>query len=182
MLKSSCTWAGGQADEHRRVNMVKDARVRKNLYYVQPETHTKRQAAQHGCLFSLLGDGDKGIEIVYGAVRKKKIFVLGRLEQPRQNKNLLYRHSARQAPRTNQGRNPVICPLWVPIHLSFNSQPGSPLSGLSVYYWRGPVTSGSPLRKTVIDSWLFIFFRSWSSLLFTSERSFCFSFIWAKQR
>ncbi len=29
------------------------------------ETHTKRQAIQHGCLPSLLGDGDKGIEKVY---------------------------------------------------------------------------------------------------------------------
>jgi hypothetical protein len=29
------------------------------------ETHTKRQATQHGCLPNLLGDGDKGIEIVY---------------------------------------------------------------------------------------------------------------------
>ncbi len=28
--------------------------------------HTKRQATQHGCLPSLLGDGDKGIEIAYG--------------------------------------------------------------------------------------------------------------------
>jgi hypothetical protein len=31
----------------------------------QPETHTKRQATQHGCLPSLMGDGDKGIEILY---------------------------------------------------------------------------------------------------------------------
>jgi hypothetical protein len=30
-----------------------------------PETHKKRQATQHGCLPSLLCDGDKGIEIVY---------------------------------------------------------------------------------------------------------------------
>ncbi len=30
------------------------------------ETHSKRQATQHGCLPSVLGDGDKGIEIVYG--------------------------------------------------------------------------------------------------------------------
>jgi hypothetical protein len=52
--------------------------------YIQyvPET-TKRQATQHGCLPSLLGDGDKGIEIVNG---EKKYFVLGRLEQPRQKK------------------------------------------------------------------------------------------------
>jgi hypothetical protein len=39
-----------------------------------PETHTKRQATQHGCLPSLQGGGDKGIEKVYG---EEKIFVLG---------------------------------------------------------------------------------------------------------
>ncbi len=33
---------------------------------IGPETHTKRQATLHGCLPSLLGDGDKGIETVYG--------------------------------------------------------------------------------------------------------------------
>jgi hypothetical protein len=31
-----------------------------------PETHTKIQATQFDCLPSLLGDEDKGIEIVYG--------------------------------------------------------------------------------------------------------------------
>jgi hypothetical protein len=47
-----------------------------------------RQAIQHGCLPSLLGDGDKEIEI--GTVWKK-YFVLGQLGlQPRQNKNVLY--------------------------------------------------------------------------------------------
>jgi hypothetical protein len=30
------------------------------------DTHTKRLAAQHGCLPSLLGDGDREIEIGYG--------------------------------------------------------------------------------------------------------------------
>ncbi len=29
------------------------------------DTYTKRQATQHDCLPSLLGDGNKGIEIVY---------------------------------------------------------------------------------------------------------------------
>ncbi len=37
-----------------------------------PETHTKRQATQHGCLTSLMGDGDKGIEILYS--EEKVIF------------------------------------------------------------------------------------------------------------
>jgi hypothetical protein len=52
------------------------------------ETLSKRQATQHGWLPSLLGDGDKGIKIVYV---EENFFVLGRLEQSRQNKNLLYR-------------------------------------------------------------------------------------------
>jgi hypothetical protein len=33
---------------------------------VGPGTHTKRQATRNGCLPSLLGDGDKEIEKVYG--------------------------------------------------------------------------------------------------------------------
>jgi hypothetical protein len=33
---------------------------------VQPERHAKRQVTQHGSLPSLLDDGDKGIQIVYG--------------------------------------------------------------------------------------------------------------------
>jgi hypothetical protein len=55
----------------------------------RPETHTKIQATKNGCMPSLLGDGDKGIEVVYG---EENMFVLGRPEQRRQNKNLLYRH------------------------------------------------------------------------------------------
>ncbi len=35
-----------------------------------PETHTKRQATQYGSLPGLPGDGDKGIEIVYGEEKK----------------------------------------------------------------------------------------------------------------
>jgi hypothetical protein len=35
----------------------------------------KRQATQHGCLLSFLGNGDKGIEIVYG--EEKKIYCTG---------------------------------------------------------------------------------------------------------
>ncbi len=38
---------------------------------------------------------------------------------------------ARQTQRTNQGRIPYICTPRVPIHLSFNSQQGQPLSNLS---------------------------------------------------
>jgi hypothetical protein len=40
-----------------------------------PETHIKRQAARQDCLPSLLGYGDKLIEIVYGV--EKKIFCTG---------------------------------------------------------------------------------------------------------
>jgi hypothetical protein len=56
----------------------------KNRVKVKYRDRYKRQATQHGCLTSLLGDGDEGIEIVYG--EEKKYFVLG-LTQPRQNKN-----------------------------------------------------------------------------------------------
>jgi hypothetical protein len=47
-----------------------------SLVVTRPETHTKRQATKHRCLPSLLGDGNKGIEIVHAV--KKKIFVLSR--------------------------------------------------------------------------------------------------------
>jgi hypothetical protein len=62
---------------------------------VQPETHTKRQATQHGSLSSLLGDGNKRIEIVNG---EEKLFCTGRLEQLRLNKNLLYLHDKPNEP------------------------------------------------------------------------------------
>jgi hypothetical protein len=65
------------------------------VYTVTRDT-LKRQETQHGCLPSLLGDGDKIIEKVYG--EEKKCFVLGRLEQPRQNKNILYRHDKPNEP------------------------------------------------------------------------------------
>jgi hypothetical protein len=45
---------------------------------------------QHGCPPSLLGDENQGTEIVHG--EEKKYFVMGRPEQPGQNKNLLYQH------------------------------------------------------------------------------------------
>jgi len=63
-------------------------------------THTRRQATQHDCLSSLLGDGDKWSKIVYG--EEKVYFVLGRLEQPRQDKNLLYWHDKPKEP-TKEG-------------------------------------------------------------------------------
>jgi len=45
-----------------------------------------------------MGGGDKGIEIVYG-----EDFVLGRLAQPRQDKNLLYQHNKPNEP-TKEGQ------------------------------------------------------------------------------
>jgi hypothetical protein len=51
----------------------------------RPETHTKRQATQHDCLPSFLGDGDTGIEIVYG--EEKKYFVLGGLAAKAERKS-----------------------------------------------------------------------------------------------
>jgi hypothetical protein len=50
-------------------------------------------------LRSLLGDGYKGMEIVHG---EEKYCVLGRLEQPRQNKNLYYRYGKPKEP-TKEG-------------------------------------------------------------------------------
>ncbi len=45
-----------------------------NIPWSCPETHTKRQATQRGCLPSFLGDDNKGTEIVYG---EKNIFCTG---------------------------------------------------------------------------------------------------------
>jgi hypothetical protein len=60
----------------------------------QRHTQRDRRPSTAACS-ALLGDGDKGIETVYG---EEKIFVLGRLEQPRQNKNLFYRHNRPHEP------------------------------------------------------------------------------------
>ncbi len=54
-----------------------------------PETHTKRQATQHGCLSSLLGDGDKWTVIVYGEKKKISTEPTGAAMA---EKNLLYLH------------------------------------------------------------------------------------------
>jgi hypothetical protein len=65
-----------------------------------PEIHTNRQATQHGCLPSLLGDWDKGTETVYG--EEKKIFGSGpAIAAKAEQKSLV---PARQAQRTNQGK------------------------------------------------------------------------------
>jgi hypothetical protein len=48
----------------------------------------------------LFSDEDKGIEKVCG--EKKNNFVLDQLEQPMQNKNLLYRHDKLKEPTKNR--------------------------------------------------------------------------------
>jgi hypothetical protein len=66
---------------------------------------------------------------VYGEEKNILFWADKSIEQPRQNKYLAL---ARQAQWINQGRTPFICTLWVPIHLSFNSQQGPPLSIVSL--------------------------------------------------
>jgi hypothetical protein len=68
------------------------------------------------------------IEIVYGD--EKYFFVLGFPEQPRQNKNRLYRQEEPNEP-TKVGPHTLVRTPHVPICLGFNSQQGQPLSGIS---------------------------------------------------
>jgi hypothetical protein len=68
-----------------------------------------------------------GTNELYSSMRwKKTYFVLGRLEQPKQDKNRLYQHN-----KPNEPRNSFICSSWVPIQLGFSSQQSPPLSSLS---------------------------------------------------
>ncbi len=60
---------------------------------------------------------------------RKKIFCIELTRADKAEKKSLV--PAQQAQRTNQGRIPFNCTLWVPIHLSFNSQQGPSLSSLS---------------------------------------------------
>jgi hypothetical protein len=88
---------------------------------VETETHFKRQATLHDCLPSLLGDGDKGIKIVYD---EEKISSTGPTGAAMAGQKSLV--PARRAQRTNQGRTSFICTPRVPICHSFNSQRGHP--------------------------------------------------------
>jgi hypothetical protein len=74
--------------------------VESNAKLPKPETQAKRLATQHGCVPSLLEDGDKLIEIVYG--ERKKYFELRGPGQPRPDKNLLYQHDKPKEP-TKEG-------------------------------------------------------------------------------
>ncbi len=62
-----------------------------------PETYTKRQATQHGCLSSLLSDRDKGIEIVNGG---EKICCIWPTRAIKAKQNLLYRQDMLNDPTT----------------------------------------------------------------------------------
>jgi hypothetical protein len=64
-------------------------------YALYTEIHTKRQATQQGFPHSLLGDGNKRIEIVYGV---EKIFCTGPTRAAKRNKNLLYLHDKSNKP------------------------------------------------------------------------------------
>jgi hypothetical protein len=68
-----------------------------SLLLSPPKTHTNRQATMHGCLHSLLGDGDKGSEIVYC---EKKMFCTGPIRAAKAEQKSLA--LARQAQQTNQ--------------------------------------------------------------------------------
>jgi hypothetical protein len=72
---------------------------------VRSETH--RQATRHDCLPSLLGDGDKGIEIVYGEGKNK--FYWADKSSPGRTKSLVL---APQAQAGNQGRTPFYLYSW----------------------------------------------------------------------
>jgi hypothetical protein len=71
-----------------------------------PKTHTKRQVIQPGCMPSLLGDGDKGINIVYG---EEKNICTGLTRAAKAEQKSLV--PERQAQLTNEGRTPFICTL-----------------------------------------------------------------------
>ncbi len=120
-LKKNCELWRTELNNHYYLALCSLLYLHSYYRLAETETHTKRQATQHGCLPCLLVDGDKEIQIVYG--KEKNCTV------PTFNKNLLL--PARQARRTNQGKAPLICTLRVPKHLSFNSQQGPPLSSLS---------------------------------------------------
>jgi hypothetical protein len=64
-----------------------------------------RRSGTAACL-SLLGDGNKGIEIVYG---EEKILCTGTTRVAKTEQKSLV--PARQAQRTNQGETPFICTL-----------------------------------------------------------------------
>jgi hypothetical protein len=96
-------------------------------YQLLPETHIQRQAALHDCL-----PGCRMLEtnkIVYG--EEKNYLYWADQNSPGRKKSLFYRHGKSNEP-TKEGP-PSLDPLS-PIHHSFNSQQGPPLSDLSGCY------------------------------------------------
>jgi hypothetical protein len=92
-----------------------------------PETHTKRQATQHGCLHTSPLAGQRG-QIKWNSVRwGKKIFWTKPTRAAKARQKSLV--PARQPKDPFQIHTP-----GVPIHLSLNSQHGPPFSSLSAKY------------------------------------------------
>ncbi len=95
-------------------------------------TDTKRQATQHGCMPSWLGDGDKGVDKVYG--EEKSILYMAYCRAESQgNKNLLYRQDKPKEP-TKEG--PLSFVLFESPFTSVSTlsvSRGHPLSSLSGY-------------------------------------------------
>ncbi len=89
-----------------------------NSVIFAPETHTKKQANQHGCMpVGWWGQRNWNNEV---CGEEKKIFCSGPTREAKTEQKSLV--PAWQAQRTSQWTIPFICTLWVPIHLSFNSQ------------------------------------------------------------
>ncbi len=99
---------------------------------------------------------------------------------------------AEQAQRTNQDRTPVICTLWVPIHLSHTSQQGPPLSSLSGYDHIKSRHLKVKIWSVTFAAWRFIeagyvshqgtFW--WYSIIFVERKKLCFvsgSESWSRQ-
>jgi len=86
----------------------------------------------------LLGGGEKGFETGYG--EKKNYLVLGRLEQPRQYNNLLYRHEEFNEP-TLEG--PLSCVLFDSIFASVStvsrSHPSLVYREVTIFFNKGTV-------------------------------------------
>jgi hypothetical protein len=88
-----------------------------------PKTHTKRPG-----LTACPASWAMGIkEIVYG---EEKSFYTGPTRAANAGQKSLV--PARWAKIIEQGRIPLICTPWVPIHLSFNSQQGPPLCSIFI--------------------------------------------------
>ncbi len=74
-----------------------------SLVVTRPETHTKRQATKHGCLPSLPGDGDKGIEIVYLQITmRKKVFCTRPTRASKAKQKYHVRHDKLKEPTKNK--------------------------------------------------------------------------------